>query len=453
MAQVSENFSTATKKDGATTADWNTGSGRLTLAGGAQSQTRYSGAVVEENPGGVYQAWSNPGGARVANSDVASIALSSGNTSRFLKHTNFGFNIPYGATITGVLVEIFTAFSWAGDNWAGIRLVKGNVIEGSTGHQGNLPGNTGWNWNYSGGNGDLWAGGLSSDVINASNFGCVHRQTDYSGYVTYADEVRITVYYTYYAADSNLGQSLSIDDTSQNIPRATLNKVDSVPGGLSILYYLTNNGGANWYQVIPGVEYTFPTTGADLRFKITLHGTYTQSPPYVDSVTIDYVTTPMALSFSDGISASDSCGKQPRPVFADLVSLSDSFSWIKGVILTINETLHLTEGISKSFWRTFEDNITLVENIGKKTMRTVNEVFGLSDSMVKKTSLVIAETLNLSEIFVKKISKRFSDSISLAETLFIKFRSISKKLIAGIFKETGNAGVSNELKSGESIDE
>ena len=387
MAQVVENFSSTAKKDGATTADWNTGAGRLKIAGGASlSQTRYSGSSTEYDPGGgTYYPWTNPAGARVSNGDVADIDLILGHTSKWLKQQSFGFEIPANAVITGMKVEILTAFQAGDDYWAGVRTIRGNSIDATSGHGGNSsfsPNTTNWTWNSFGGDGDMWGVAISPSTANASNFGAAYRQSDTANHRTYADDCRITLYYTYYSADLNVGQSTEMDATSQNIPRATLNKNDSVPGGMSVDYYLSNNGGTNWNVVTPGTEYTFSTTGADLRFKIVINGSYTAASPYIDDVTIDYVTTPISMSVSEDISLADDKSNKPSLSFADVVGLADSFSFIKFFNIVVNETLSVAEGIGKSVRIALTESMSLAESFAFKTPKQVRIAFNMVKNFI-----------------------------------------------------------------------
>ena len=49
-------------------------------------------------------------------------------------------------------------------------------------------------------------------------------------------------------------------------------------------WYLTNNGGAQWYRVNPGTSFTFPTVGSDLRWKAELHSLSPHRSPVISQV-------------------------------------------------------------------------------------------------------------------------------------------------------------------------
>jgi phosphodiesterase/alkaline phosphatase D-like protein len=88
--------------------------------------------------------------------------------------------------------------------------------------------------------------------------------------------------------------SLTADSTSQNIASATLTKNDT-PGTGTVTYQLSNNGGADYATVTPGVLYNFATAGSDLRFKITITGNATVQDV---SVAYNYMPTSGSLTSS-----------------------------------------------------------------------------------------------------------------------------------------------------------
>ncbi len=166
-----------------------------------------SGATFADDSGTGSIAWSSTG--NVATND-GTYALAGGittpDTTHYLKATNFGFSIPVGATINGIVVQwiklsdenTFAAF--IKDN--AVRIVKGGTI-GSTdksigtdwAYQGAGPGS----YTSYGSSSDLWGGTWTASDINSSTFGaaisakCSATCTNANAYL---DNVIITVYYT-----------------------------------------------------------------------------------------------------------------------------------------------------------------------------------------------------------------------------------------------------------------
>lgn len=145
-------------------------------------------------------AWSNPNGILDVGGNFSNASLSTGQTSQYLHATNFGFAVPGGATILGVIVDGNIGAS--GNTTVvdhTVRLLDAGVMAGT-----NNASLTAWNWNpfavrHWGGSEDLWGIALTSAKVNASTFGvsirvtCTAAATITSPAVDY---IKISVYYT-----------------------------------------------------------------------------------------------------------------------------------------------------------------------------------------------------------------------------------------------------------------
>jgi hypothetical protein len=109
----------------------------------------------------------------------------------------------------------------------------------------------------------------------------------------------------YHTAHGRAG-SLRVDTEISNITNATLTATASLPlgengrapvGNTRVTYYLSNNGGARWFQVRSGVNFIFPTVGADLRWRADLGSLSPVRTPRVDQIEIDQ--TPLAVTLAD----------------------------------------------------------------------------------------------------------------------------------------------------------
>jgi hypothetical protein len=139
--------------------------------------------------------WTNPNNAKINDGVRTSVSLGAvGATSDYLKATNFGFSIPDGATIDGILVEIEDRTTSAGlENEIKIVKADGSIgaINKSTGVL--LPTGTEAYVSY-GSSSDLWGETWTPADINDADFGAVF---SFIGIGTiYVDHIRITVYYT-----------------------------------------------------------------------------------------------------------------------------------------------------------------------------------------------------------------------------------------------------------------
>ena len=143
-------------------------------------------------------AWSNPDRAKSLADGNATAVLSSLGVSHYLKATNFGFSIPTGATIDGILAEINKNF--AGGYFPKDNSVKIVTSDGTLGSEDKA--NTD-NWPFGtyisyGASNDLWNESWSDTDINDADFGVVISAKDTTGNKLYPFicHIRITVYYT-----------------------------------------------------------------------------------------------------------------------------------------------------------------------------------------------------------------------------------------------------------------
>jgi hypothetical protein len=92
--------------------------------------------------------------------------------------------------------------------------------------------------------------------------------------------------------------SLRVDTEAGNVEQAMLSPTASLPPNTGVTYWLSNNGGAKWFIVRPGVMFVFPTTGADLRWRAELRSLSPARTPRIDQITIVnqyYVYLPLVL--------------------------------------------------------------------------------------------------------------------------------------------------------------
>lgn len=151
--------------------------------------------------------WSNPNNAQVSDGVYTTASNgSTGGTTHYLKATNFGFSVPVGATINGILVEVQKAKTAGGNNAnnfvrdATVKIIKS---DGSYGTENKA--RTGDNWLLTesyvsyGSSSDLWSESWSPADINDSDFGIgvsASLLSDTGTPVAGIDFIRITVSYT-----------------------------------------------------------------------------------------------------------------------------------------------------------------------------------------------------------------------------------------------------------------
>jgi hypothetical protein len=117
---------------------------------------------------------------------------------KYLKATGFGFSIPVGATINGIVVEVRKD---DGDDRAdydyAVRIVKGGAIGATDKSSMAQWSRTGLQYVTYGSSSDLWGETWSASDVNASNFGfAISAYNDTGTWDPIVDYIRITVYYT-----------------------------------------------------------------------------------------------------------------------------------------------------------------------------------------------------------------------------------------------------------------
>jgi hypothetical protein len=93
--------------------------------------------------------------------------------------------------------------------------------------------------------------------------------------------------------------SLRVDTETANIVRGTLTPTAELPTNTSVTYWLSNNGGAQWFIVQPDVTFVFPTVGIDLRWRAELHSLSLVRTPRIDQIVITGNQAPVADAGSD----------------------------------------------------------------------------------------------------------------------------------------------------------
>jgi hypothetical protein len=151
------------------------------------------------------EVWNNPDNIKTDDPYMANTESSPGETSNYLKATNFGFTIPTGSTIDGILVEIKRYTNRDTDTLytkdSAVKIVKASGSIGTT-NKGYV--DTKWTTNSGyfsyGASDDLWEEIWTASDINNSNFGVVlsstRTGTTGAAWFSYVEHIRIKVYYT-----------------------------------------------------------------------------------------------------------------------------------------------------------------------------------------------------------------------------------------------------------------
>ena len=146
--------------------------------------------------------WDTPSNASASDNTRASSVLLITEVTKYLKATNFGFAIPTGSTIRGIVVEVEKS-SVTGvtieDN--SVKIVKGGTISGDDKAEAGAWSDTDAYSTY-GSATDLWGVTWTAEDINAATFGVVVAADATAAGTARIDHIRITVHYTDLQASS-----------------------------------------------------------------------------------------------------------------------------------------------------------------------------------------------------------------------------------------------------------
>ncbi|WP_295338586.1 T9SS type A sorting domain-containing protein [Flavobacterium sp.] len=155
-----------------------------------------------------------------ANTINATVTFTASGNSNYLMGSNYGFNIPNGVQVTGIVVEIHRRTS----SVAAGRTAKDNVV--SLVKNGTILGvNKAVPTNYTttlttatyGSATDLWGTTWTAADVNASNFGAVIAVTATNNPTVHVDYIRITVHYIPIPVISSLSQTSACFNSSTQI--------------------------------------------------------------------------------------------------------------------------------------------------------------------------------------------------------------------------------------------
>lgn len=142
-------------------------------------------------------AWTNPGNAAALDSsDTKAEYHAAAFLSHYLWATGFGFSIPGGNTIDGVVAEWARRISYGSIADDAVYLIKGGAVAGTNQSAGAAWTSGAYPYASFGGASSLWGTTLSVSDVNASNFGVAIAARGTTGGDPRVDHVRVTVYYS-----------------------------------------------------------------------------------------------------------------------------------------------------------------------------------------------------------------------------------------------------------------
>lgn len=158
-------------------------------------------------------AWTNPTNALTSDDTYATVTLGPGADSQDLETTGYGFSIPAGATIDGIIVYIEGNETGAGVGILGdVRVIRAGVGGGVEGKTDVLGVGTDVVVQF-GSNVDTWSESWTPSDINNSGFGCWAEALNTAGAgnsTSSIDSISMEVFYTVSTPGSVMGSRVSM---------------------------------------------------------------------------------------------------------------------------------------------------------------------------------------------------------------------------------------------------
>jgi len=205
-------------------------SGNICYYGGSWSSSYLEDLIFYIYGGIGTVAWTNPDNAKVSDNVYATASGAKPWTSHYLKATNFGFSIPSGAIINGILVEIEEKGSTPSPaHESAIKIVKADGTIGTTNKStgATLPSSD--TYISYGSDSDLWDETWDDTKINDIDFGVVFSIAGNGGTGGYVDHIRITVYYTETGSTSTSISSSISSSISTSVSSSLSSSISASP--------------------------------------------------------------------------------------------------------------------------------------------------------------------------------------------------------------------------------
>lgn len=222
--------------------------------------------------------WSGAANAYASDNSYASFAnagkFDNGNNSDILKLQGFGFAVPAGATIDGIIVEIERyADNTATDNVIQLLDAAGNQIGDNKAAGGNWDTSDPNSYNTYGGAADTWTSGLGVADVNDPDFGVAIQVTAGADNMeAFIDHARITIHYTPGggACGAGGGELATVTSSSFDVCPAstaifsstiTENASNDIPAGSSGNMLITISSSSNFQFTGNSLSLSWNTSG------------------------------------------------------------------------------------------------------------------------------------------------------------------------------------------------
>ncbi|WP_020477107.1 putative Ig domain-containing protein, partial [Catenovulum agarivorans] len=184
-----------------------------------------------------------------------------------------------------------------------------------------------------------------------------------------------------YATSENIATSIQVNSTITEIPQALLTASFTSVDHIEVVFYLSNNGGSNWYPVENGVPLSFANGSAgDLRWKVEYLSRSAAATPVITNLVVEFVNS---LPEVTSVEITD-------------VNEDDAYSYtLTATDVDSGDTLSFSASLLPS-WLTFDTNSGVLsgtptnDNVGDHLV--VLDVFDGTDIQQQSFTITVSNT-------------------------------------------------------------
>lgn len=139
-----------------------------------------------------------------------------------------------------------------------------------------------------------------------------------------------------------------------------------------------------------------------------------------DGLTLSETTIrSVAKVLVDAVSLTEVTEKYTQRQVSDAISLTENFAAVRLLLLTLTDSLSLTEAFIRSTSKVLTDTASLTETQLKSTQRNLADAVTLTDTLLKEISKVLSDNVTVTDSLKRDLQRLLTDAMTLTSTLNI----------------------------------
>lgn len=121
----------------------------------------------------------------------------------------------------------------------------------------------------------------------------------------------------------------------------------------------------------------------------------------------------------DALTLTEVTAKYTQREVSDAIELIENFSAFRLLLLTLTDSISMTEALVRSTSKVLTDTASLTETQLKSTQRTLTDAVTLTDNLIKEISKVLADGVTLTDSIKRDLQRLLTEAMTLTSTLNI----------------------------------